>query len=275
MLNSALFYADRGLPVFPLWSIVRYGDGKFGCRCCKLGCEDQGKHPHKLAKHGLKAATVNADLIKHWWTCAPDANIGIATSAALAVLDVDPRHRGDKTLADLERQHGQFPETWRVRTGSGGVHLYFQTDVELRNSTSKVGDGLDVRGAGGYAVAPPSIHISGQRYTWEIGPNAAPLAPMPAWLVAACRWQSSTNNNSKTPDWRAAIRDGVAEGGRNDAVTRIAGHLLRKCVDPLIVVDLMLAWNATRCRPPLSEAEVIKTVDSICACEIRRRGIAK
>jgi len=65
----------------------------------------------------------------------------------------------------------------------------------------------------------------------------------------------------------------VAEGERNNALARLVGHLLRRRVDPFMVVELALAWNATRCRPPLPEAEVLRTVDSIARAEARRRGV--
>src|SRR5690606_13315370 len=51
------------------------------------------------------------------------------------------------------------------------------------------------------------------------------------------------------------------------------GHLLRRRVDPYVALELALCWNATRCRPPLPEAEVLRTVDSIARAEARRRGV--
>ena len=47
------------------------------------------------------------------------------------------------------------------------------------------------------------------------------------------------------------MANGVAEGGRNDAVTRLAGYLLRRWVDPVITHELLQAWNQACCRPPL------------------------
>ena len=64
---------------------------------------------------------------------------------------------------------------------------------------------------------------------------------------------------------------GAKEGERNDHVARLAGLLFRRGVDPLAALDLVLCWNATRCKPPLSEDEVKRTVDSIAARENRRR----
>jgi hypothetical protein len=63
----------------------------------------------------------------------------------------------------------------------------------------------------------------------------------------------------------------VGEGARNEAIARLAGHLLRRRIDPLVALDLVRTWNAVRCRPPLEDAEVCRTVDSIAAAELRRR----
>ena len=52
-------------------------------------------------------------------------------------------------------------------TGSGAHHWFRRCETELRNSAGKLGDGLgDVRGDGGYVVAPPSVHANGNRYAW-------------------------------------------------------------------------------------------------------------
>jgi hypothetical protein len=55
----------------------------------------------------------------------------------------------------------------------------------------------------------------------------------------------------------------VPEGERNNSIASLAGHLLWHGVDPKVTLDLLLCWNATRCRPPLGEDEVGRTIDSI------------
>jgi len=74
-------------------------------------------------------------------------------------------------------------------------------------------------------------------------------------------------------EWRRLVAQGVAEGERNNALARLVGHLLRRRVDPYVVLELALCWNATRCRPPLPESEVLQVVDSIARAEARRRGV--
>src|SRR3981081_3334892 len=104
-----------------------------------------------------------------WWDRVPDANIGLATGkiSALVVLDVDGP-TGEATLASIEGKHGSLPSTREVKTGKGR-HLYFcyPKDVTKVKSVARKKLGLDVRADGGYVIAPPSLHESGQRYTFH------------------------------------------------------------------------------------------------------------
>jgi hypothetical protein len=63
--------------------------------------------------------------------------------------------------------------------------------------------------------------------------------------------------------WRNLIERGVAEGQRNSTMASLAGHLLWHGVDLDIVTELLLGWNRLRCRPPLPDDEVVRTVASI------------
>jgi hypothetical protein len=101
--DTALLYADRGMPVFPL----------------------NGKKP--LTENGFLDASKDATKVRTWWSKWPTANIGIPTGRASRhfVLDVDPRHKGDKSLAEMEKKHGSLPTTLEALTGGGGRHLYF------------------------------------------------------------------------------------------------------------------------------------------------------
>jgi len=103
------------------------------------------------------------------------------------VLDVDDKNgkRGSDTLADLEAEYGKLPETVTVLTPSGGKHLYFTTIVEVRNDSGQLGEGLDIRGVGGYVVAPPSTHDNGGVYTFEHGYGIGDITPAdaPDWMM--------------------------------------------------------------------------------------------
>jgi hypothetical protein len=106
----------------------------------------------------------------------------VRTGAAsgLVVVDVDPAHGGDAALERLIAQHGSLPQTLTVLTGSGGRHFYFSHPGRtVRNSAGTMGAGLDIRGDGGYVVAPPSRHITGGVYQWA---DSGCLAALPSWL---------------------------------------------------------------------------------------------
>jgi Bifunctional DNA primase/polymerase, N-terminal len=159
MLQFALRYAGRGWHVFPLHSVQ---DGR--CTCGRDCGKNAGKHPR--VKGGFKAATTDVRQIEAWWRKWPDANIGIATGAmsGIVVIDVDGE-AGRATLQRLVAQHGLLPRTEMVRT-SRGWHLYFGIPDACSPIPCSTGDGLDVRGDGGYVVAPPSRHASGHIYQW-------------------------------------------------------------------------------------------------------------
>jgi hypothetical protein len=184
ILDAALDLAARGLAVFPLHFPVQRRDG-LACSCGNPCGNNAAKHP--FTAHGCRDATTDQRQITQWWRRNPRFNIGIATGSVI-VLDVDPRHGGFESLAALETKHDVLPHTWTVRIGSDGRHLYFAAppnNVTIRNSAGKLAAGLDIRSAGGSAVVPPSLHISGNRYSWIHTPDDAPLERMPAWLVAA------------------------------------------------------------------------------------------
>lgn len=129
---------------------------------------------------------VTEKTLRRWFRRSPDYNVAIVTGAlsGLVVLDVDPRHGGDKSLKKLEREHGPLPRTLESVTGGGGRHYYFShPGGEVRNRTG-IEPGIDLRGDGGCIVAPPSLHPSGKRYRWVKGraPGQVKLAHLPDWL---------------------------------------------------------------------------------------------
>ena len=158
MMEIAIKYAEMGLAVFP----VR-----------------QNKAP--FTPHGCKDAKTDIRAIKAWWKRYPDANIGIATgsiSGGIVVIDIDIDENkgvyGDESLREWEKENGELPETWRAITGRGGYHIYYRSDEKIKNTTNLY-PGIDIRGEGGYVVAPPSIHQNGNYYQWEFDPDDTDL----------------------------------------------------------------------------------------------------
>src|SRR5690606_20487979 len=101
-------------------------------------------------------------------------------------VDIDPDKGGEDSWDNLEDRFGIVDNTWIVETGSGGYHIYFDAgELETRNSAGMIGPGIDVRGDGGYVIAPPSMHVAGERYRWSEHLNHKTIdqpAPMPEWL---------------------------------------------------------------------------------------------
>lgn len=161
---AAQTYIERGWWIFPLHTIVN--DGK--CSCGTECGRDAGKHP-RLAR-GLKKAAQDAAKIEEWFgPDAPPSNIAIVTGeiSSITVLDVDvgPGKFGAESWAEAIKDHGE-PDTLIAQTGSGGMHLIFQYNSALKTASNVLGKGIDCRNDGGYIVAPPSRHLSGQAYTW-------------------------------------------------------------------------------------------------------------
>lgn len=196
LLAAALTAASHGWPVFPL----RPNDKRparpdhTAERCdrrdprCRSG--HQGFEPR---------ATTDPDRIRRGWL--RPFNVGIAMGpAGLVVVDLDiPKpgeetppeawridgvHTGEDVLAVLAERAGQslaeLYDTYTVRTGRGGRHLYFTppAGARLTNTGAKLGWLVDTRAHGGYVVAAGSV-VAGHPYTVAYD---APVAPLPAWL---------------------------------------------------------------------------------------------
>ena len=179
--KAAIACGGRGWAVIPLHSIER---GR--CTCRKVACTSPGKHPRNV--HGVSEATTDEATVWSWWARWPRANIGIATGArsGVIVLDVDPRHGGDESLARLIEEHGDLPHTVESLTGGGGRHLLFDHPGQTVKNMVGLEPGLDVRGDGGYIAAPPSVHVTGREYAWELDhhPDDVQVAALPQWLLS-------------------------------------------------------------------------------------------
>lgn len=181
LLETARVYDRHALRVFRCARLISDDAGRLICACSRgEQCDSPGKHPLETGWQDTSPE------LTRWWGLGGLWNIGIATGAAsrIVVLDIDPRHGGDETLTKLEQKHGELPPTWRFLTGGGGEHILFRhPGGYVPNSANWLGQGIDVRGDGGFIVAPPSQHVSGRRYEISVHPDDTPLAPMPGWVT--------------------------------------------------------------------------------------------
>ena len=136
-INQLEMYIGMGIALFP--------------------CSQHNKKP--LTIHGFKDASLDRATITVWLANYPDCAWGTPTSATHGVVDVDPRHGGDKAWARLIAEHGPLPDCPTTTTGSGGHHYWLTFPAGTRCSQSVIGPGIDVKAEGGYVIVPPSrIH---------------------------------------------------------------------------------------------------------------------
>jgi len=157
----AAAYVQRG------WKVIALHDVSAGCCSCQDGqyCTSPGKHP--IGRVWQNDYLSTAPDVFAAWAARPAANVGIVTGPAsgIWVLDVDPDHGGSERLAELVARFGPLPDTYTVSTGSGGTHYYYTLSAavsfDLTNRRGALPPGIDVRGRGGFVVAPPSVSLRG------------------------------------------------------------------------------------------------------------------
>ncbi|MEU1863266.1 bifunctional DNA primase/polymerase [Streptomyces gardneri] len=189
-LAAALEAAARGWPVFPLRPGDKRPAGHREDHCPGTGrCAAGHRTPEERA-------TTDRTQIISAWTHKP-YNVGLATGpSGLVVVDLDLPKPTDKAApqewaefrdgievfaAVCDRAGHPVPaDTYTVRTGRGGLHLYFcaPEGKRLRGSAGRVGWKVDTRAWGGYVVAPGSVV---HRRPYEVL-NAVDPIPLPTWL---------------------------------------------------------------------------------------------
>lgn len=177
LVDHALRMATKG------WSIIPVHDTTSGTCSCRLKdkCRTPGKHPRQSG--WTKKSSLDADQIVRWWKQWPNANIGIVTGtpSGIMVLDFDVKSGGHQTLVNLLQEFPEIGETFRVKTGGGGWHLYVQIPEGGVGNYAGILPGLDIRGDNGMVLAAGSTHHSGNKY--EIQKDAQVIALPDVLLV--------------------------------------------------------------------------------------------
>ena len=203
VLEAAVAYARAGHLVFPV---------------------ALNKRP--LTEHGFRDATSDEGTIRTWWTTWPEA--GVATPLgpdAGLVLDVDPRHGGDESLAKLIAEHGPLPAGPEAATGGGGSHHWFAWpggEVPIAHGFLP---GLDLQSAGAYVVLPPSPHASGNRYVWRVPLLGSKLPLPPPWLLKAA---ANGHPGTVGPHFGFDGSGKIPHGRRHDYLVSVAASVVSR-----------------------------------------------
>ncbi|WP_395000019.1 bifunctional DNA primase/polymerase [Sphingomonas sp.] len=215
----AIDLAERGFAVFP---VRDWGDG-------------DGWKP--IAGF-LQKASASPDYVGKWFTRWPDARVGLLTGErnGISVLDLDLKNGKDgvAALAGLGFSDLSAMSPVRVRTPSGGWHLFFRYDARLKNSVCKIAPGIDVKTTGGFVIAPGSQKGGAIYEPVGLALGAATLPPFPESLIPIAEpprapVQPIADATSEQREWAAdslgsrALRIAeTGEGGRNSALNDAA-----------------------------------------------------
>ncbi len=209
-----------------------------------------------------KELTTITDDNKQYWV-NKGVNWGLRTGQLspnlwLYVVDLDSK----ELLAGFYESNPNLVRAPLVSTGKG-FHIYLcWKDVVKSRRFNKV----DIKGDGGYVVAPPSIHESGKPYRWIVPLSGLPPHYNPAWLglqlseaqtepqpiVLNSSVHSGNQNNGSVPS-------GVQQGQRHNTLVSYLGAMHKACFREGEALSKALIWNAKN-KPPLSNSEIIATV---------------
>lgn len=135
---------------------------------------------------------VGQTVFDSWFGREASPNMGLITGRAsgnVFVVDLDEQTHAEAAYwwrGALEVHNSGFePETWSQVTGGGGRQLFFRAPAEWHAPTNRTPIGVDIRGQGGFAMLPPSRHLSGREYAWAAGcePWSVPVLGAPEWLL--------------------------------------------------------------------------------------------
>lgn len=226
--ESALNYAKAGMRVFPLRPNSKSG---------------------QVLRSWKNEATTDITTIEKWWNTNPNYNIGIATGEGVLVVDIDVKHEA-KGLESIKEYGVGLPDTARVKTPSGGYHLYYYIEGDFKNRVN-IYPGIDIRANNGYVVAPPSV-IDGLRYEWI---NEDPMAEANQEVYSFLDEPIEKEDN-KQP---LHMENEIIQGSRNDILFKLASSLQSKGLSNEAILSSVIAENSIKCNPPL-EIEEVKTI---------------
>jgi hypothetical protein len=212
--------------------------------------------------------------IYKWWRQYPSAGIGIVTGKVSGIFAVDIDYKngkdGFKALeSGLENEPSLDPVSDLIAsTPTGGSHVYFalKDDMDVRNAVG-IMDGVDIRGEGGFVIAPPTWrYVDGQRktYSWLSDPKVQPSDP-PEWVEELLAKGKSSKSASSSFDLSKVV-GGLDEGERDLHLYRFAWSLRGRQV-PYDLATAFVRTAAGKCKPPFDEAIAAEKVDRVYAMQ--------
>jgi archaellum biogenesis ATPase FlaH len=305
-LETALAYLRKGISVIPLYSpeMIKRRPPKSYTEGLQKRMEENARSESPLPEEDIRLNLLieyskkplvpwteyqkrlpTEEEVNQWFTTNPEANIGIITGKVsnLVVFDLD-----SEEAERYAEEEGGFPETARVKTGKG-YHIYLKhPNFEVRNNVNKK-LAIDIRGDGGYVVAPPSLHGSGRRYSWEEGYSLFEIDPAPCtpWMADYLKELAATKEkplkeiavmiNERDPEtetkktYGEIIEKGCLQGERDDTATRLIGHWFECGMGEKEIWEMARVWNEKRNKPPLAENELKKTFESVKKMDSRNK----
>lgn len=289
MLDAALALYELGFAVIPLgdpWTpppVSVKADSE--AERVRIWC----KRP-RVAWKQYQDKPADEAQIRVWWGKWPYANPAVLTGGysgctyRLVVAD------GDSQEADAWLEVNITATPVKTIT-SRGRHRWYRMPKDLAITNAASAAKIDIRGEGGYVVAPGSTYADGTRNAWEIAPgwDLADFALLPELTAEDLgaiqryggRW--SATNAEGEPQGESEVlvdlgavrtpHDGRPElpGGRNNALASQVGQWVQAGLSLQRIADKAFAWNKS-CPQPLSPAEVLATILSILTTHVRNHG---
>jgi putative DNA primase/helicase len=273
-LEEAKFYANIGWLVVPCYGLTEGGS----CTCAKgAACDSPGKHP-RLTQWQDKASKDEL-VVTDWFTKWPGSNLGVRLGPASDLIDIEyDSEEGKATALELLAE----VKTPSFRSKRSVHHLFaFPPSLAISKAVVKW-RGLEIRFGtekkGAQSIFPPSRHASGVAYEWITHPSQVGIADAPEWLSKALAGDSASDDGSMTfemVDTTSTLEShpGANDGERNKTLCQLVGRYIATNGANAALVDQALAW-ASRCTPPIAQAEVLKVIANLSQKDTAEQGKA-
>lgn len=247
MLDIALKYLKLGWSVIPVHALV-----KGHCTCGRAQCSTPGKHPRVRWTDYATRLPTRRELRAWFDEDTGGSNIGLVTGnvSNLIVVDCDGPDGAKTARKALHLPRG----TLVAQTGGGGLHYFYRPNGLVIPSRIALFPGVDIKAERGFVVIPPSKHKSGRKYRW-----IRRKRPVACDLSVLTREREDGDSYDNEGGWYKELLEGVEEGSRSNAASKLAGRYFGLGLSAKEVFMLMSTWNELN-RPPLHHRELVTTV---------------